>query len=72
MPEITFEKAMKQLDTIVEDLEGGDFALNDLIKKYEEGIKLVKLCRGHLNKAKSRIEIIKKDKKGEFAGKDFE
>lgn len=72
MAEISFEKAMKKLETIVEELEDGDFALDNLIKKYEEGIKLVNLCRGHLDKAKGRIELIKKDKKGEFVSEDFE
>ncbi|MBF0253072.1 MAG: exodeoxyribonuclease VII small subunit [Candidatus Omnitrophica bacterium] len=71
MADISFEKAMGKLDTIVSELEGGDFALESLIKKYEEGIKLVELCRGHLDKAKSRIELIKKDKKGDFVSKDF-
>lgn len=37
---MTFEATIKELDTIVENLENGDLALDDALKKFERGIAL--------------------------------
>jgi exodeoxyribonuclease VII small subunit len=66
MKNITFEKAMENLEKIVEELEAKDFSLDNSIKKYEEGIKLVNYCQGSLEKAKGKIELLKKDKNKDF------
>jgi len=69
--EINFEKAMENLQKIVEELEDGEFSLDNSLKKYEEGIKLVNLCRTKLEKARQKIETITKNKDGEFEKRDF-
>ncbi|MBU0571696.1 MAG: exodeoxyribonuclease VII small subunit [Candidatus Omnitrophica bacterium] len=71
MKDISFEKAMEKLEKIVAELEGGDLSLDDSLKKYEEGVKLSKECRQKLDKAKQRIEVLKKNASGEFVKKDF-
>ena len=38
-PEANFEQAMKRLEEIVEKMESGDLPLEDLIVRYEEGMK---------------------------------
>lgn len=70
--DISFEKALERLQKIVEELEDGDLALEDSLKKYEEGVGLSRLCQEKLDKAKQKIELLMKDKKGKFAKKDFE
>ena len=40
----TFEQSMKQLERIVQELEDGELPLEKAIKKFEEGIKLTRLC----------------------------
>ncbi len=70
--EITFEKAMEKLETIVNELESNEFTLENSIKKYEEGIKLARLCQGELNKAKKKIETLSKSRGGKFSTKEFE
>ncbi len=72
MKDITFEKALEKLEKIVEDLESGDFPLETLMKKHEEGIKLSNVCREKLDMAKQKVEILTKKKNGLFAKKDFE
>lgn len=69
--ELNFEKAMERLETIVQELEEGEFSLDNSIKKYEEGIKLVTFCRERLEKARQKIETITKSKNGEFEKHDF-
>lgn len=72
MKDISFEKALEKLEKIVDDLEAGDLSLDDSLKKYEEGIKLVRVCQQKLGKAKEKIELLSKDEKGKFKKKAFQ
>jgi len=66
MAEIKFEEALKKLEKIVEDLEKGDLSLDEALKKYQEGIELSRLCSQRLENAKKKIDVLVKNKKGEF------
>jgi len=66
MAEIKFEEALKKLEKIVEDLEKGDFSLDEALKKYQEGLELSRLCSQRLESAKKKIDLLVKNKKGEF------
>jgi exodeoxyribonuclease VII small subunit len=44
MAKQTFEKAMEQLEEIVQELESVDLPLEKAIKKFEEGVQLAKFC----------------------------
>lgn len=59
--EIGFEKALGRLETIVEEMESGTLSLEDMMKRFEEGQALVKLCSGKLNQVERRIEILVKE-----------
>lgn len=72
MAEVKFEDAIKKLEKIVEDLEGGDLSLDEALKKYQEGIEISRICSQRLEGAKKKIEVLSKNKKGEFELKDFE
>ena len=71
-PEANFEQAMKRLEEIVEKMESGDLPLEDLIVRYEEGMKLVKICQERLVAAEKRIEIITRNSAGQPVVKEFE
>ncbi|MEY2482003.1 MAG: exodeoxyribonuclease small subunit, partial [Verrucomicrobiota bacterium] len=71
-PELNFENAMARLEEIVEQMESGKMMLEELIVRYEEGMKLVKICQERLAKAEQRIEIITRNHAGKPAVKDFE
>ena len=55
-----FEKALERLETIVAEMEGGELSLETMIKRFEEGRKLVGLCSRKLNEVERRIEILVK------------
>jgi exodeoxyribonuclease VII small subunit len=58
----TFEKAMKQLEQIVSELETGDLPLEKAIKKFEEGVKLSRYCSEALDSTEKRaMMLLKKD-----------
>lgn len=72
MAEMKFEEALKKLEKIVEDLEDGNLSLDDALDKYEEGIKLSKLCSKKLELAKKKVEILLKSEDGTVDLKPFD
>lgn len=60
-----FETAIARLEEIVEQMESDQLSLDHLLARYEEGMKLVKLCSAQLQAAEKRIEIIARTAAGE-------
>jgi len=54
-----FEVSLKRLEKIVADLEKGDIELEQSLKLYEEGAKLIASCRSQLQEAETRIEALR-------------
>jgi len=67
----TFEKAMKKLELIVQQLESGDQPLEEAVKKFEEGVKLSKFCSEKLDQTEKRITLLLKDQTGNLFEKPF-
>jgi exodeoxyribonuclease VII small subunit len=70
--EPNFEGAMDRLEKIVEQMESGKLPLEDLIVRYEEGMKLVKICQERLANAEQKIEIITRNSAGKAVVQEFE
>jgi exodeoxyribonuclease VII small subunit len=70
--ELNFEGAMDRLEKIVEQMESGKLPLEDLIVRYEEGMKLVRTCQERLANAEQKIEIITRNSAGKAVVKEFE
>ena len=57
-----FEKSMERLDELVEQMESGELSLEEMIRHFEEGSKLVEVCSKTLNEVEQKIEkLVKKD-----------
>ena len=56
--QLTFEKALAELESIVERLEAGKVDLEESISIYERGEKLKTHCERLLKAAEARIEKI--------------
>jgi exodeoxyribonuclease VII small subunit len=56
---LSFETAMKELETIVAQLERGDVPLEQSIAIYERGETLKKRCEALLAQAEERVERIR-------------
>jgi len=63
----SFEVMMKRLEELVRDMERGDLSLEDSIRSFEEGIKLVKQCTTVLGEAEKRIQRLTEEG-GDTAG----
>jgi exodeoxyribonuclease VII small subunit len=55
---INLEKALTDLEGIVEELESGDLPLEKAMQKFEEGIKLTRNCQAALKEAEQKVEIL--------------
>lgn len=67
---MTFEQALSRLEQIVKALEGGNVPLEDLIKLFDEGTNLVKLCTERLDKAEEKVKLLQM-KDGVLTEEDF-
>jgi len=61
---LTFESALTKLETIVESMESGEVPLAELLAKFEEGNRLLKVCEASLKEAELKIEQLKQSKDG--------
>jgi exodeoxyribonuclease VII small subunit len=72
MTNLTFEKALAELEQIVAKLEKGGISLNESLALFEKGVKMSRFLRGELDKAERKVEILLKDEKGNLKAEDFE
>ncbi len=71
MAKQTFESAVKRLESIVQELETGDLTLDEALKKFQEGVKLSKLCSNKLDETEKKVSILLKDEKGNVRVEPF-
>ena len=68
---IDLEKALSDLEELVDELESGELPLEKAMQKFEEGIKLTRHCQAALKEAEQKVEILLKSTGGEQL-EDFE
>ena len=54
--EATFEQSIARLEEIVEQLDGGELALDQSLRLFEEGIKLTRDCSRLLSEAQGTFQ----------------
>ena len=57
-PEIDFEKALAELEKLVETMEKGDLTLEESLKQFERGISLTRACQQALAAAEQKVRIL--------------
>ncbi|MDN3696575.1 MULTISPECIES: exodeoxyribonuclease VII small subunit [Vibrio] len=55
---MTFEATIEELDGLVDQLENGELALDDALKKFERGIALARAGQNKLSDAEQRVSIL--------------
>lgn len=58
MAKQTFEKALEQLEKIVQEMEDGELTLENALKKFEEGVKLSQFCSQKLDETERKITLL--------------
>lgn len=68
---MNFEEMMRRLDVVVKALENGDASLEDSLKLFEEGTKLIRACSEILTNAEKKIEILRPTAEGGYCAQPF-
>ncbi len=69
----SFEESIKRLSDIVQTLERGDIPLEDSLRLFEEGVRLVRLSQERLDSAQKKVEqLLGVDEQGRAKTKPFE
>ena len=66
-----FEMSVKRLEEITSALEKENVSLEEALKLYEEGVRLVRVCNEKLEDAERRIRILKMTPDGEMVEQEF-
>lgn len=69
---ISFEDAMKRLESIVEMLGEGNLSLEESLKIFEEGTGLCKFCNKKLDEAEYKVEKLMEKEGGAISVEEFE
>jgi exodeoxyribonuclease VII small subunit len=64
--DLTFESAMARLEEVVESMQSPELPLDQIIERYEEGMKLMAFCGSKLAAAEQKIELLTREKSGKF------
>ena len=54
--ELNFEQSLQLLNVILDSLDDPDIGIDESLKLYEEGIKLIRACRKKIDNAKQKIK----------------
>jgi len=59
--ELTFEKALAELEKVVARMEGGELSLEQALAAHKRGLELAKFCQGRLEAAQQQIQVLEGD-----------
>jgi exodeoxyribonuclease VII small subunit len=65
-PPANFEDALRELETILSEIEKGEVGLEESLARYERGTFLIQHCQNILNTAEKQIELIGRGQSGEL------
>ena len=69
---LKFEDALTNLEQIVAKMEKGELSLQQMMQKFEEGMKLAKYCSNKLNETEKKIELLMKQNEDESEWQELE
>jgi exodeoxyribonuclease VII small subunit len=60
-----FEDALSDLESATRRLERDDLTLEQSLACFEDGVRLMRLCDGHINRAKGRLMELARSESGD-------
>ena len=69
MAKLSFEDSMKRLEEVVGKLEGEEVSLEESLKLFEQGVKLMRFCHLRLSEVEEKVQILVNDEKEEEGGR---
>ncbi len=68
----SFEEAMNELESVVEQLERGELSLDESIEVFQKGVELSRYCGRRLDEIEKKITVLIEDEKGEVREETFQ
>ena len=56
--ELTFEKALAELEKIVSRMESGDLSLEQALAAHKRGLELARFCQQRLESAQQQVNVL--------------
>lgn len=56
--DLSFEDALNELESLVEQMERGELSLEDSLASFERGVALTRRCEAALKAAEQKVEIL--------------
>lgn len=63
MAKASFEDSMKRLEEVVGKLEGDEVSLEESLKLFEQGVKLMRFCHLRLSEVEEKVQVLVADEK---------
>ena len=57
-PPASYEVALAELDRLVQQMEGGQMPLDQLLDGYRRGAQLLSFCRGRLQAVEDQVKLL--------------
>lgn len=54
----SYEQALAELDRLVQQMEGGQLPLDELLDGYRRGADLLNYCRGRLQAVEEQVKLL--------------
>jgi len=67
-----FEDDLKELESIVNQIDSGELSLEESIGAFERGVMLVKALNGRLDEVERKVELLTRSAGGELRTAPFE
>ena len=64
--DMTIEEQLLKIQEIAAELENGNLGLEEALAKYEEGVRLVRGCAGHIDRVQKRNTVIDTETEAEL------
>ena len=68
----SFENALQRLEAVVEEMQSADLPLEARLKRFEEGVALVRECAKQLEGAAKKVEVLVKSSGGKLETRLFD
>ncbi|NMD44644.1 MAG: exodeoxyribonuclease VII small subunit [Clostridiales bacterium] len=72
MKNIDFEKSMERISEILKQLDSSEISLDESLKLYEEGAKLIAACTERLQEAEQTVKKISIQSDGSYKEENFQ
>jgi len=55
---VSYEDALRELERLVAEMEGGQLPLDQLLDSYKRGAELLAFCRGRLEAVETQVRVL--------------